>query len=191
LNFFEKIFADSNNTTRNFFQQQQHHQHQHQHQQQSNSPLVHPATCDCCKERIIGERRKCETCPDYDLCDTCFKINQEKPFHAHSFKLITKEYYFEKRRQFCQQRCGKQQTESQTEVKKESPKSEVESPKVEQKTPKVEQKSPQTESPKVESKVESPKVEQKSPVSPSKEEIIDEVKKRTQISIRRKIRKIE
>jgi len=87
-----------------------------------NGPLVHPATCDCCQEQIVGNRHKCETCPDYDLCDTCLKINQDKPFHAHAFKLInSREYYWQQRKQFCQQRCGKSQCQSQPEVKKETP----------------------------------------------------------------------
>jgi len=118
LNLFEKIFSGSDRSfeRRNFCQQ--HHHQQHQHQQPQH--LVHPATCDCCQERIIGNRYKCETCPDYDLCNNCFKINEEKAFHIHSFKLInSKEYYFEQRRQFCQQRCGRQQNETpKTEVKK-------------------------------------------------------------------------
>jgi len=127
-------------------------------QQNQSDQLVHPAICDCCQNKLIGNRHKCKICPDYDLCDKCFKINSQQPFHSHAFQLInTKEYYVEQRKAT--------ETQSQTEIKKESPNSEIEmlkSPKIE--SPKVE--SPKVESPKVESpKIESPKVEQKPKVN--------------------------
>jgi len=58
--------------------------------------VVHSANCDVCKERIVGHRHKCETCDDYDLCDNCFKINSEQPFHTHPFKLITTDIHQKK-----------------------------------------------------------------------------------------------
>jgi len=158
-------------------QRKQHCQKFFQRHCGNNGPLVHPATCDCCQEQIVGNRHKCETCPDYDLCDTCLKINQDKPFHAHSFKLInSREYYWQQKRQFCQQRCGRQQTEPQTEVKKESPKSDVDlnSMELETKEVKVQQET-------------TPKVQQETtPVTSLKQEVLEpvvETKKDTPVSV--------
>ncbi|KAI0778720.1 hypothetical protein BD413DRAFT_116175 [Trametes elegans] len=36
-------------------------------------PVVHNATCNLCDSRIRGDRFKCLDCPDYDLCQLCYK----------------------------------------------------------------------------------------------------------------------
>jgi len=58
------------------------------------------ATCDCCNEKIVGKRLKCEICQDYDLCEICSKINEDQPFHAHSFKIVNGSSF---RKRFCDQ----------------------------------------------------------------------------------------
>ncbi|XP_004086592.1 sequestosome-1-like [Oryzias latipes] len=46
----------------------------------------HPGIrCDGCKGDIIGERYKCSTCPDYDLCSTC---KDEEKHSQHVLLLI-------------------------------------------------------------------------------------------------------
>uniref|UniRef100_A0A8H8CQ89 ZZ-type domain-containing protein n=1 Tax=Psilocybe cubensis TaxID=181762 RepID=A0A8H8CQ89_PSICU len=58
-----------------------------------SSPAVHPATCDLCESRIIGNRYKCLVCPDFDACDSCFSITPEQhPRHAFA-RLQTPEDY--------------------------------------------------------------------------------------------------
>ncbi|KAI0363146.1 hypothetical protein BV20DRAFT_975992 [Pilatotrama ljubarskyi] len=46
-------------------------------------PVVHNATCNLCDSRIRGDRFKCLDCPDYDLCQLCYKIVKEQhPGHG-------------------------------------------------------------------------------------------------------------
>ncbi|KAH9858338.1 hypothetical protein C2E23DRAFT_803657 [Lenzites betulinus] len=46
-------------------------------------PVVHDAQCNLCDSRIRGDRFKCLDCPDYDLCQLCFKIaNEQHPGHG-------------------------------------------------------------------------------------------------------------
>ena len=53
-------------------------------------PQIHlGVVCDCCNGSIIGVRRKCMECPDYDLCQGC----HEKGAHqesGHNFILFDK-----------------------------------------------------------------------------------------------------
>lgn len=48
--------------------------------------------CDGCQSMpIVGDRHKCEGCPDFDLCDKCFNLNKLNNFHFkdHLFTTIT------------------------------------------------------------------------------------------------------
>ncbi|KAI0652399.1 hypothetical protein C8Q79DRAFT_1081591 [Trametes meyenii] len=46
-------------------------------------PVVHNAMCNLCDSRIRGDRFKCLNCPDYDLCQLCYKIaNEQHPDHG-------------------------------------------------------------------------------------------------------------
>ena len=49
--------------------------------------------CENCSQKpIIGIRFKCLECKEYNLCDNCMSLNDEKNFHIHdSFKKIRKE----------------------------------------------------------------------------------------------------
>ncbi|KAJ3022267.1 UNVERIFIED_CONTAM: hypothetical protein HDU68_009236 [Siphonaria sp. JEL0065] len=53
--------------------------------------------CDICTEKpLMGTRYKCATCPDFDLCETCYK-NLDKAHHStHKFfKLESKDEIFQ------------------------------------------------------------------------------------------------
>lgn len=42
----------------------------------------HFAICDGCDKQVYGVRHKCFTCPDWDLCSTCYKsVNEIHPGH--------------------------------------------------------------------------------------------------------------
>ena len=44
-------------------------------------------TCDGCKKcPIVGKRFKCESCPNFDFCEECYK--KKKDNHGHSFKQV-------------------------------------------------------------------------------------------------------
>ncbi|KAI0800737.1 hypothetical protein C8Q74DRAFT_1238467 [Fomes fomentarius] len=46
-------------------------------------PVVHNAMCNLCDSRIRGDRFKCLNCPDYDVCQLCYKITPEQhPDHG-------------------------------------------------------------------------------------------------------------
>jgi hypothetical protein len=51
---------------------------------------IHMAGCDECGKYIIGMRHKCTSCPDYDLCEPCFKKNIQFKFHRHTFDDIAR-----------------------------------------------------------------------------------------------------
>eukprot|EP01087_Luapelamoeba_hula_P007664 TRINITY_DN1871_c0_g1_i1.p1 TRINITY_DN1871_c0_g1~~TRINITY_DN1871_c0_g1_i1.p1 ORF type:complete len:357 (+),score=74.49 TRINITY_DN1871_c0_g1_i1:38-1108(+) len=38
----------------------------------TDTPTVHNALCDHCKEQIVGIRYKCAICSDFDLCEACY-----------------------------------------------------------------------------------------------------------------------
>ncbi|KAG2120598.1 uncharacterized protein F5147DRAFT_662586 [Suillus discolor] len=50
-----------------------------------NPPVIHQnILCDNCNEVIVGVRRKCLDCPDYDLCTPCIEsgaAERHNPFH--------------------------------------------------------------------------------------------------------------
>lgn len=128
---------------------------------------VHPAFCDGCNNIIVGDRFKCNTCPDFDLCQAC----KDKP-QAH-----TDGHEFTKIARPCGRwmRCPRNNIEApkQEETKKEEPPVVQEPKKEEAKLipliplmapipPVVEQPKP-AEAPKQEEvkKEEAPKVEEK------------------------------
>ncbi|CAE6514737.1 unnamed protein product [Rhizoctonia solani] len=53
-------------------------------------PPSHPAACDMCSSRIRGVRYKCTACPDYDVCESCFRVSEEV-HPGHSFAKIYKQ----------------------------------------------------------------------------------------------------
>ncbi|GAA5868876.1 hypothetical protein JCM16303_000290 [Sporobolomyces ruberrimus] len=48
-------------------------------------PITHNATCDGCQNTIVGTRKKCVECPDYDLCSVCHEHAAETIHPGHSF----------------------------------------------------------------------------------------------------------
>lgn len=49
--------------------------------------IVHPrVVCDGCERNVIGNRYKCTTCPDFDLCNTCFASIDEHHDERHAFQ---------------------------------------------------------------------------------------------------------
>lgn len=59
------------------------------HQPIPQDKIVHMATCDGCKSRIVGIRYKCENCPDFDLCQKC-EVNKATVHPDHTFQTITR-----------------------------------------------------------------------------------------------------
>jgi len=49
--------------------------------------ILHNALCDSCGNFIVGDRHKCLTCPDFDLCTTC---RQKPSIHpeGHNFEKL-------------------------------------------------------------------------------------------------------
>ncbi|KAF9486564.1 hypothetical protein BDN70DRAFT_870152 [Pholiota conissans] len=65
-------------------------------------PVAHAASCDLCESRIVGDRYKCLTCPDFDTCSSCFSItNEQHP--EHPFVRIQKTEDYIRRRRVPQQ----------------------------------------------------------------------------------------
>ncbi|KAF8746814.1 Ig-like domain from next BRCA1, partial [Rhizoctonia solani] len=50
-------------------------------------PPAHSAACDMCSSRIRGVRYKCTACPDYDVCESCFRVSEEV-HPGHSFAKV-------------------------------------------------------------------------------------------------------
>jgi len=46
---------------------------------------VHPAVCDSCENWIVGDRYKCSSCLDYDLCGNCIPKKDEVHVKEHQF----------------------------------------------------------------------------------------------------------
>jgi len=57
----------------------------------AENQVIHPAVCDLCNQRIVGIRWKCQTCPDYDLCNSCRQLKQGS--HEHQFTKLTSASY--------------------------------------------------------------------------------------------------
>lgn len=55
----------------------------------ATQPARHPAACDMCSSHILGVRYKCTNCPDYDVCESCFRISDEV-HPGHSFVKVHK-----------------------------------------------------------------------------------------------------
>ncbi|CAE6416713.1 unnamed protein product [Rhizoctonia solani] len=53
-------------------------------------PPSHSAACDMCSSRIRGVRYKCTACPDYDVCESCFRVSEEV-HPGHSFAKVYKQ----------------------------------------------------------------------------------------------------
>jgi next-to-BRCA1 protein 1 len=53
-------------------------------------PSSHSAACDMCSSRIRGVRYKCTACPDYDVCESCFRVSEEV-HPGHSFAKVYKQ----------------------------------------------------------------------------------------------------
>lgn len=55
----------------------------------ANGPFPHNAICDSCETQIRGIRYKCQSCPDFDLCEKCYNV---KGVHnpEHKFDAITR-----------------------------------------------------------------------------------------------------
>ncbi|PRP85063.1 hypothetical protein PROFUN_07247 [Planoprotostelium fungivorum] len=82
---------------------------------QQPMPFRHPAKCDDCNKDIIGVRHKCNDCPDYDLCDTCFE--RSSIIHPdHTFNRLERSYM---RWHHHGRRCGRQQQQPSQEDQKE------------------------------------------------------------------------
>lgn len=80
-------------------------------------PFRHPAKCDDCNKDIIGVRHKCNDCPDYDLCDTCFE--RSSVIHPdHTFNRLERSYM---RWHHHGRRCGRQQQQLSQEEKEVQP----------------------------------------------------------------------
>jgi len=58
-----------------------------------NGQVIHAGfACDGCQMMpVVGDRHKCQECPDFDLCSGCFKRNSMTPFHtsSHVFQTVT------------------------------------------------------------------------------------------------------
>lgn len=50
-------------------------------------PASHSAACDMCSSRIRGVRYKCVACPDYDVCESCFRLTEDV-HPGHSFAKV-------------------------------------------------------------------------------------------------------
>jgi len=45
--------------------------------------------CDGCKENEFeGNRYSCEECPDFDLCEKCYKLENATIHDSHRFKMF-------------------------------------------------------------------------------------------------------
>lgn len=52
-------------------------------------------TCDGCQMTpIVGKRYKCDICPNFDFCESCFEKKKEN--HKHTFSLAGKKNFYEK-----------------------------------------------------------------------------------------------
>jgi len=52
-------------------------------------------TCDGCEMTpIVGKRYKCDICPNFDFCESCYEKKKES--HKHTFSLADKKNFYEK-----------------------------------------------------------------------------------------------
>jgi tetratricopeptide (TPR) repeat protein len=59
------------------------------------SDIWHYASCESCRLGIKGHRYRCESCDDYDLCETCFKKKPQSHAH-HEFRTIPSDEWVSK-----------------------------------------------------------------------------------------------
>lgn len=60
----------------------------------NQSLVMHNAFCDRCDVYIRGYRYKCQDCPDYDLCDGCFKSDTTHAPYHNFVRLHSQQDYF-------------------------------------------------------------------------------------------------
>jgi len=59
------------------------------HDRRFHGPFRHPASCNNCSAKIVGDRHKCNDCLDYNLCDACID-NDVHP--GHTFTTLARSY---------------------------------------------------------------------------------------------------
>lgn len=64
-----------------------HHQPRPARPSRPTASGTHSAACDMCSSRIRGVRYKCTVCPDYDVCESCFRVSEDV-HPTHSFAKV-------------------------------------------------------------------------------------------------------
>lgn len=139
------------------------------HNRWSNRNDIHwRIECDGCHKRpIVGIRFKCNTCPNFDLCQECGAKNIHKETGHMFTRIETRERNFGGCRRWCRE-SQKEESKEQSEPKeepKEEPKVESVEVSPEPVEPKEEPKEEIKEEPKVDPKEESPKDPQADAIS--------------------------
>jgi hypothetical protein len=76
--------------------------------------VIHPAICDKCSNLIVGLRFKCNSCIDFDLCETCVK---EPGVHdtTHTFSRLQRPFRRCPRRRCPRTQCSAAETQTAAE----------------------------------------------------------------------------